>query len=118
NDESGAIMVNNYDWVKDFALIDFAREVGKRITVNYMMAKDSVKQRLQGEVGEGMSFTEFTYQLIQGNDFYHLHKQYNCKLQRGGSEQWGNITTGTELVRRMNVGDESAKAYALTTPLI
>ncbi|MBF6608231.1 MAG: tyrosine--tRNA ligase [Flavobacterium sp.] len=118
NDESGAIMVNNYDWMKDFSFIDFAREVGKRITVNYMMAKDSVKKRLQGEVGEGMSFTEFTYQLIQGYDFYHLHKHYNCKLQMGGSDQWGNITTGTELVRRMNVGDESAKAYALTTPLI
>ncbi|AWI24822.1 tyrosine--tRNA ligase [Flavobacterium pallidum] len=110
------IMVNNYDWMKDFSFIDFAREVGKRITVNYMMAKDSVKKRLSGE-GEGMSFTEFTYQLIQGYDFYHLHKHYNCILQMGGSDQWGNITTGTELVRRMNPNAE-AKAFALTTPLI
>ncbi len=115
---SSAIMVNNYDWMKEFSFIDFARDVGKRITVNYMMAKDSVKKRLTGEIGEGMSFTEFTYQLIQGYDFYHLHKEYNCVLQMGGSDQWGNITTGTELVRRMNVGDDSAKAYALTTPLI
>jgi tyrosyl-tRNA synthetase len=111
------IMVNNYDWMKDFSFIDFAREVGKRITVNYMMAKDSVKKRLSGEVGDGMSFTEFTYQLIQGYDFYHLHKHYNCVLQMGGSDQWGNITTGTELVRRMNPNTE-AKAFALTTPLI
>ncbi|HEY0091786.1 MAG TPA: tyrosine--tRNA ligase, partial [Flavobacterium sp.] len=112
------LMVNNYDWMKDFTFIDFAREVGKRITVNYMMAKDSVKKRL-GSEGEGMSFTEFTYQLIQGYDFYHLHKHYNCVLQMGGSDQWGNITTGTELVRRMNVENlESAKAFALTTPLI
>ncbi|OYU81147.1 MAG: tyrosine--tRNA ligase [Flavobacterium sp. BFFFF1] len=110
------IMVNNYDWMKDFTFIDFAREVGKRITVNYMMAKDSVKKRLSGE-GEGMSFTEFTYQLIQGYDFYHLHKHYNCVLQMGGSDQWGNITTGTELVRRMNPNLET-KAFALTTPLI
>ncbi|HEU0135723.1 MAG TPA: tyrosine--tRNA ligase, partial [Flavobacterium sp.] len=113
------LMVNNYDWMKEFSFIDFAREVGKRITVNYMMAKDSVKKRLTGEVGEGMSFTEFTYQLIQGYDFYHLHKHYNCVLQMGGSDQWGNITTGTELVRRMNVDQaETAKAFALTTPLI
>ncbi len=111
------IMVNNYDWMKDFSFIDFAREVGKRITVNYMMAKDSVKKRLSGEAGDGMSFTEFTYQLIQGYDFYHLHKHYNCVLQMGGSDQWGNITTGTELVRRMNPNTE-AKAFALTTPLI
>ena len=111
------IMVNNYDWMKSFAVIDFAREVGKRITVNYMMAKDSVKKRLSGEAGDGMSFTEFTYQLIQGYDFYHLHKHYNCVLQMGGSDQWGNITTGTELVRRMNPNIE-AKAFALTTPLI
>jgi tyrosyl-tRNA synthetase len=110
-------MVNNYDWMKEFSFIDFAREVGKRITVNYMMAKDSVKKRLSGEVGEGMSFTEFTYQLIQGYDFYHLHKNHNCVLQMGGSDQWGNITTGTELVRRMNPNTE-AKAFALTTPLI
>lgn len=111
------IMVNNYDWMKSFSFIDFAREVGKRITVNYMMAKDSVKKRLSGEAGDGMSFTEFTYQLIQGYDFYHLHKHYNCVLQMGGSDQWGNITTGTELVRRMNPNME-AKAFALTTPLI
>lgn len=111
------IMVNNYDWMKEFSFIDFAREVGKRITVNYMMAKDSVKKRLTGEAGDGMSFTEFTYQLIQGYDFYHLHKHYNCVLQMGGSDQWGNITTGTELVRRMNPNTE-AKAFALTTPLI
>ena len=114
------IMVNNYDWMKSFSFIDFAREVGKRITVNYMMAKDSVKKRLSGESGDGMSFTEFTYQLIQGYDFYHLHKHYNCLLQMGGSDQWGNITTGTELVRRMNPNPETsgAKAFALTTPLI
>lgn len=113
------VMVNNYDWMKDFSFINFARDVGKRITVNYMMAKDSVKKRFSGE-GEGMSFTEFTYQLIQGYDFYHLHKHYNCVLQMGGSDQWGNITTGTELVRRMNADgtSESAKAFALTTPLI
>ncbi|TPD68406.1 tyrosine--tRNA ligase [Flavobacterium microcysteis] len=113
--KNAPLMVNNYDWMKEFSFIDFAREVGKRITVNYMMAKDSVKKRFSGE-GEGMSFTEFTYQLIQGYDFYHLYKNYNCLLQMGGSDQWGNITTGTELVRRM--GGENAKAYALTTPLI
>lgn len=113
--QNAPMMVNNYDWMKEFSFIDFAREVGKRITVNYMMAKDSVKKRFSGE-GEGMSFTEFTYQLIQGYDFYHLYKTYNCVLQMGGSDQWGNITTGTELVRRM--GGENAKAYALTTPLI
>jgi tyrosyl-tRNA synthetase len=110
------LLVNNYDWMKDFSFIDFARDVGKRITVNYMMAKDSVKKRLGAE-GEGMSFTEFTYQLIQGYDFYHLHKTYNCLLQMGGSDQWGNITTGTELVRRMNPNTE-AKAFAMTCPLI
>ncbi|MFC6877318.1 tyrosine--tRNA ligase [Flavobacterium myungsuense] len=115
-EKNAPILVNNYDWMKNFTFIDFAREVGKRITVNYMMAKDSVKKRLTGE-GEGMSFTEFTYQLIQGYDFYHLHKQYNCLLQMGGSDQWGNITTGTELVRRMNVNSD-AKAYAMTCPLI
>ncbi|HLA56061.1 MAG TPA: tyrosine--tRNA ligase [Flavobacterium sp.] len=115
-DKNAPLMVNNYDWMKGFTFIDFAREVGKRITVNYMMAKDSVKKRLSGE-GEGMSFTEFTYQLIQGYDFYHLHKHYNCVLQMGGSDQWGNITTGTELVRRMNPNTD-AKAFALTTPLI
>jgi tyrosyl-tRNA synthetase len=117
--ENAPVLVNNYDWMKDFSFIDFARDVGKRITVNYMMAKDSVKKRLSGDEGNvGMSFTEFTYQLIQGYDFYHLHKHLNCKLQMGGSDQWGNITTGTELVRRMNVGDEKAKAYAMTCPLI
>lgn len=110
------ILVNNYDWMKDFSFINFARDVGKRITVNYMMAKDSVKKRLSGETGEGMSFTEFTYQLIQGYDFHHLYKTHNCLLQMGGSDQWGNITTGTELVRRMN--GEGAKAYAMTCPLI
>ncbi len=109
------ILVNNYDWMKDFSFINFARDVGKRITVNYMMAKDSVKKRLSAE-GEGMSFTEFTYQLIQGYDFHHLYKTHHCLLQMGGSDQWGNITTGTELVRRMN--GEGAKAYAMTCPLI
>ncbi len=114
-DVNAPILVNNYDWMKDFSFINFARDVGKRITVNYMMAKDSVKKRLAGE-GEGMSFTEFTYQLIQGYDFHHLYKTHHCLLQMGGSDQWGNITTGTELVRRMN-GD-GAKAYAMTCPLI
>ena len=113
--ENAPVLVNNYDWMKNFSFIDFAREVGKRITVNYMMSKDSVKKRINSE-GEGMSFTEFTYQLIQGYDFHHLYKNNNCLLQMGGSDQWGNITTGTELVRRMN-GD-AAKAFALTTPLI
>lgn len=117
-DENAPILVNNYDWMKDFSFIEFARDVGKRITVNYMMAKDSVKKRFESD-GAGMSFTEFTYQLIQGYDFYHLNKQYNCLLQMGGSDQWGNITTGTELVRRMNVdSEERAKAYAMTCPLI
>ncbi|OIQ20290.1 tyrosine--tRNA ligase [Lacinutrix sp. MedPE-SW] len=117
--KNAPVLVNNYDWMKNFSFIDFARDVGKRLTVNYMMAKDSVKKRLSGEEGSvGMSFTEFTYQLIQGYDFYHLHKEMGCKLQMGGSDQWGNITTGTELVRRMNVGDETAKAYAMTCPLI
>ncbi|MSP85124.1 MAG: tyrosine--tRNA ligase [Flavobacteriaceae bacterium] len=115
-EKNAPILVNNYDWMKDLSFINFARDVGKKITVNYMMAKDSVKKRLKGD-GEGMSFTEFTYQLIQGYDFYHLHKEYNCLLQMGGSDQWGNITTGTELVRRMNVGEE-AKAFAMTCPLI
>ena len=109
------ILVNNYDWMKDFSFINFARDVGKRITVNYMMAKDSVKKRLSSD-GEGMSFTEFTYQLIQGYDFHHLYKTHHCLLQMGGSDQWGNITTGTELVRRMN--GEGAKAFAMTCPLI
>lgn len=114
-EKNAPILVNNYDWMKTFTFIDFAREVGKRITVNYMMAKDSVKKRLTGD-GEGMSFTEFTYQLIQGYDFYHLHEHYNCKLQMGGSDQWGNITTGTELVRRFTYG--FGKAFAMTCPLI
>ncbi|RZJ68616.1 MAG: tyrosine--tRNA ligase [Flavobacterium sp.] len=117
SDAQAPFLVNNYDWMKEFSFLAFARDVGKRITVNYMMAKDSVKKRLSGEVGDGMSFTEFTYQLIQGYDFYHLHKEFNCVLQMGGSDQWGNITTGTELVRRMNVNQE-AKAFALTTPLV
>ncbi|SFN41945.1 tyrosyl-tRNA synthetase [Bizionia echini] len=116
--KNAPVLVNNYDWMKNFSFIDFARDVGKRITVNYMMAKDSVKKRLSGDDGNvGMSFTEFTYQLIQGYDFYHLYKNYNCVLQMGGSDQWGNITTGTELVRRMHVGEE-AKAFAMTCPLI
>jgi tyrosyl-tRNA synthetase len=115
--DNAPILVNNYDWMKSFSFIDFARTVGKRITVNYMMAKDSVKKRLSSESGVGMSFTEFTYQLIQGYDFYHLYKFHNCKLQMGGSDQWGNITTGTELIRRMHVNEE-AKAYAMTCPLI
>ncbi|NUY80604.1 tyrosine--tRNA ligase [Flavobacterium sp. MAH-1] len=115
-DANAPILVNNYDWMKTFSFLDFVRDVGKRITVNYMMAKDSVKKRLSGEVGDGMSFTEFTYQLIQGYDFYHLHKEFNCVLQMGGSDQWGNITTGTELVRRLN--SHEAKAFALTTPLV
>jgi tyrosyl-tRNA synthetase len=115
NAVNAPILVNNYDWMKDFSFINFARDVGKRITVNYMMAKDSVKKRLAGE-GEGMSFTEFTYQLIQGYDFHHLYKTHHCLLQMGGSDQWGNITTGTELVRRMN--GEGAKAFAMTCPLI
>ena len=114
-DANSAVLVNNYDWMKDFSFINFARDVDKRITVNYMMAKDSVKKRLSAE-GEGMSFTEFTYQLIQGYDFHHLYKTHQCLLQMGGSDQWGNITTGTELVRRMN--GEGAKAFAMTCPLI
>ncbi|SDW16311.1 tyrosyl-tRNA synthetase [Lutibacter oricola] len=112
--ENGAEMVNNYDWMKGISLIDFVRDVGKHITVNYMMAKDSVKKRLGSDAKTGMSFTEFTYQLFQGYDFYHLYKEKNCKLQMGGSDQWGNITTGTELVRRKAQG----KAYALTCKLI
>jgi len=109
-----ALLVNNYDWMKDFTFLEFIRDVGKRITVNYMMAKDSVKKRLGEESKSGMSFTEFTYQLVQGYDFYHLYKHNNCKLQMGGSDQWGNITTGTELIRRM----EGGEAFALTCPLI
>ena len=109
---NGAVMVNNYDWFKDFSFLTFIRDVGKHITVNYMMSKDSVKKRLDSEVG--MSFTEFSYQLIQGYDFYHLWKHNNCVLQMGGSDQWGNIVTGTELIRRKDGGE----AYALTTQLI
>ena len=111
---NAAELVNNYDWMKDFTFLDFAREVGKHITVNYMMAKDSVKRRLNGEARDGLSFTEFSYQLLQGYDFLHLNREKNCKLQMGGSDQWGNMTTGTELIRRTN-GNE---AYALTCPLI
>ena len=111
---NAAEMVNNYDWMKDFSFLDFARQIGKLITVNYMMAKDSVKKRLNGEFSEGMSFTEFTYQLIQGYDYVYLNRHKNCKLQMGGSDQWGNITTGTELIRRMGGGE----AFALTSPLI
>ena len=112
--ENTALLVNNYDWMKDFTFLDFARTVGKHITVNYMMAKDSVKRRLSGESRDGLSFTEFTYQLLQGYDFLHLNQSMGCKLQMGGSDQWGNITTGTELIRRTNGGE----AYALTCPLI
>lgn len=110
-----AELVNNYDWMSKFSFLDFIREVGKHITVNYMMAKDSVKKRIKGEgSSEGMSFTEFSYQLVQGYDFLQLYKNKNCKLQVGGSDQWGNITTGTELIRRK----EGGKAYALTCPLL
>lgn len=111
---NSAVLVNNYDWMKDFSFLAFIRDVGKHITVNYMMAKDSVKKRLSSEAKEGMSFTEFTYQLVQGYDFLHLYKEHNCTLQMGGSDQWGNITTGTELIRRIGGG----KGYALTCPLI
>lgn len=109
-----AEMVNNYDWTKDVTFLDFAREIGKHITVNYMMAKDSVQKRLNGEARDGLSFTEFTYQLLQGFDFYTLFRERGCKLQLGGSDQWGNITTGTELIRRKTGGE----AFALTCPLI
>lgn len=111
---NGAELVDNYDWMRDFTFLDFAREVGKHITVNYMMAKDSVKKRLNGEARDGLSFTEFTYQLLQAYDFLHLYQTKNCKLQMGGSDQWGNITTGSELIRRTLGGE----AYALTCPLI
>lgn len=113
-EKNAAVLVNNYDWMKDFSFIDFIRDVGKHITVNYMMAKDSVKKRLSSEDKEGMSFTEFTYQLVQGYDFLHLFREHNCSLQMGGSDQWGNITTGTELIRRIAGG----KGFALTCPLI
>ncbi len=114
--DNPAVLVNNYDWFKDISLIDFVRNIGKHISVNYMMAKDSVKKRLNPEHDDsaGMSFTEFTYQLFQGYDFLHLYRQNNCQLQMGGSDQWGNMTTGTELIRRV----EGGKAYALTVPLI
>lgn len=111
---NAAIMLNNYDWMKEFSFLDFIREVGKHITVNYMMSKDSVKRRLNGEFSDGMSFTEFTYQLVQGYDFLYLRKNYNCLLQMGGSDQWGNITTGGELIRRK----EGLEAYGLTWPLM
>lgn len=112
--ENAAVLVNNYDWMKDFSFLDFIRDVGKHITVNYMMAKDSVKKRLSSDAKEGMSFTEFTYQLVQGYDFLYLYQNHNCTLQMGGSDQWGNITTGTELIRRIGGG----KGFALTCPLI
>ena len=114
NNPVAAEIVNNYDWMKNFSLIEFSREIGKHISVNYMMAKDSVKKRLQSDSKTGMSFTEFTYQLIQGYDFLHLFKEKQCKIQMGGSDQWGNIVTGVELVRRK----ESKKVFALTCPLI
>lgn len=111
---NAALLVNNYDWMRDFSFLDFIRDVGKHITVNYMMAKDSVRKRLSEESKEGMSFTEFSYQLVQGYDFLHLYRKYHCTLQMGGSDQWGNITTGTELIRRI----EGGKGFALTCPLI
>lgn len=112
--ENSAVLVNNYDWMKDFSFLDFIRDVGKHMTVNYMMAKDSVKKRFAPDTTEGLSFTEFTYQLVQGYDFLHLYRKYNCTLQMGGSDQWGNITTGTEMIRRIGEG----KGFALTCPLI
>ncbi len=111
---NAAEMVNNYDWMKDFTFLDFIRDIGKHITVNYMMSKESVKKRISSESSSGMSFTEFTYQLVQGYDFLYLYQNKNCKLQMGGSDQWGNITTGTELIRRIAGGE----AFALTCPLI
>jgi len=114
DEANAAIIVNNYDWMKEFSFLEFIRDVGKHITVNYMMAKDSVKKRLSSESTVGMSFTEFTYQLVQGYDFLHLYREKQCTLQMGGSDQWGNITTGTELIRRVDAG----KGYALTWPLI
>lgn len=109
-----ALMVNNYDWMKEYSFLGFIRDIGKHITVNYMMSKDSVKKRLGADAREGMSFTEFSYQLVQGTDFLHLYNQYGCRLQMGGSDQWGNIVTGTELIRRKTGGE----AYAMTSPLI
>ncbi len=111
---NAAVLVNNYDWMKDFSFLEFIRDVGKHITVNYMMAKDSVKNRISAESSDGMSFTEFTYQLVQGYDFLHLFKAHDCTIQMGGSDQWGNITTGTELIRRVGNG----KGFAITCPLI
>ncbi|MDY0239418.1 MAG: tyrosine--tRNA ligase, partial [Bacteroidales bacterium] len=111
---NGALLLNNYDWTKDYTFLNFARDIGKHITVNYMMSKDSVRKRLTGEESEGMSFTEFTYQLLQGYDYLYLYKHYGCKLQMGGSDQWGNITTGSELIRRK----EGGESFALTCPLI
>lgn len=111
---NAAILVNNYDWMKNYSFLNFIRDIGKHITVNYMMSKDSVKKRITGDEREGMSFTEFTYQLVQGYDYLYLYQNHNCKLQMGGSDQWGNITTGTELIRRKTGGE----AFALTCPLI
>ena len=111
---NAAVLVNNYDWMKEFSFLEFIRDVGKHITVNYMMAKDSVKNRISADSSEGMSFTEFTYQLVQGYDFLHLYREADCTIQMGGSDQWGNITTGTELIRRIAQG----KGYAITCPLI
>ena len=113
-EKNAAVLVNNYDWMKDFSFLDFIRDVGKHITVNYMMAKDSVKNRISADSSDGMSFTEFTYQLVQGYDFLHLFKAHDCTIQMGGSDQWGNITTGTELIRRVGNG----KGFAITCPLI
>jgi tyrosyl-tRNA synthetase len=114
NDPNRALMVNNYDWMKEYTFLGFIRDIGKHITVNYMMAKDSVKKRVGADSKSGMSFTEFTYQLVQGYDFLVLYRDYNCRLQMGGSDQWGNIVTGTELIRRVDEGE----AFALTCPLI
>lgn len=111
---NAAVLVNNYDWMKEFSFLDFIRDIGKHITVNYMMSKDSVKKRLSGESSEGMSFTEFSYQLLQGYDYLHLYQTEGCRIQMGGSDQWGNITTGTELIRRKTGGE----AFALVCPLI
>ena len=116
-EENAALMVNNYDWMKNFTFLDFAREVGKHITVNYMMAKESVQQRLNGTARDGLSFTEFTYQLLQGYDFLYLYQHQGVRMQLGGNDQWGNITTGTELIRR-TLGNEAEPAFALTCPLI
>ncbi|WP_111308533.1 tyrosine--tRNA ligase [Confluentibacter sediminis] len=112
--ENAAALVNNYDWMKNFSFLEFIRDIGKHITVNYMMAKDSVKNRVSSDASEGLSFTEFTYQLVQGYDFLHLYKEKDCSIQMGGSDQWGNITTGTELIRRVSGG----KGFAITCPLI